>query len=94
MQCLKYYVSLNESGYPILGTQRGYATTQCGCNIALLPTIQMSAPAGKSACHHPNGLRYYYRIDRSGKIMPNSLFVHKGHPGPQQTCILEYIKYC
>jgi hypothetical protein len=100
-KCLTYVCSTTEDGEPILGTMRGYNKLtqnycQAGCDFIVLPPTQM-ARHGQPSCKFPSGLRYFYKIDNKGNVVPNSLFSMQNFPQePTLNCstILEVLKFC
>ena len=100
--CLTYVISLNENGEPIAGTQRGFnPSTQkycdVGCDFAILPTTQMQPGNGQTSCKFASQLRWFYKLNKNGHIIPNSLFSGLQFPQePTLHCsqILEFLKFC
>lgn len=91
MQCLKYVVKLDADGWPIPGTMEGKPDLQvtCDCSHTELTGSVMLVESGYKQVFHPKGLRFFYRFDCKGKIIPNSLFISRNHPGGN---VLEYKK--
>jgi hypothetical protein len=86
---LSYYVHTDEFGFPIPSTMMGFKTKPTKYNnLVLLPTTQMTVGGG-TRVYQKNGLRYFYRLDKKGKIEPNSLIISKKKPFGNT---LEYIK--
>jgi hypothetical protein len=52
----------------------------------------MVAPEGATECKHPEGNRYFYRINRDGSVKPNSVFMIKGYP-KGEVCVIEIKNY-
>lgn len=100
--CLTYMVSTTEDKEPIGGTMRAFnpgTQKMCdiGCDFLILPTTQMQPGNGQVACKFKSGLRWFYKIDKQGHIVPNSLFSGLEFPKePTLYCsqILEIFKYC
>lgn len=86
---LAYYAHTDESGFPIPSTMMGFkAEPKSYNNLVLLPTTQMTVGGG-TRVYQPEGLRYFYRLNKAGKIQPNSLIISKKRPAGN---VLEYIK--
>ena len=86
---LAYYAHTDEFGFPIPSTMMGFKTKPTKYNnLVLLPTTQMTVGGG-TRVYQPEGLRYFYRLDKKGKIEPNSLIISKKKPFGNT---LEYIK--
>jgi hypothetical protein len=80
---LYYFVHLDEKNYPIPGTMFAKSTAAsnpCSTKIAPLTGATMTAPAGQIQCFPSNGFRYWYQLDSSGAILPNSMIAVKGVP--------------
>ena len=96
-KCLFYFVQLSRTGEPLLGTMFAKPNNkldkgETACTEARLPATQMLAPQGQHQCFFKSGLRYYYKVDNYGQVVPNSLF---SQHGPSKHCtgnftILEY----
>jgi len=68
---MKVYIKPN--GEPILGTMYDSPNQQIpnGCMQALVPNTQADL---SKLCMHSNGIRYFYKVDRSGNVLANSMF--------------------
>ncbi len=104
-QCLRYFVKLNSDFAPIPGTQTGFnpRTNPCpttaqtlGCQYVVLQNTPYTTPAGKQQCQFPDNHRYFYGIDKSGQIVPNSLIETLEYPNTPGRCnyYIEYKKFC
>jgi hypothetical protein len=69
MATLKFYAQTDALGFPIPGVMMSADKVPAQSNIIEI-TKEMSLPV------HPEGLRYYIRLDEKGKILANSLFIH------------------
>ena len=71
MATLKYYAQKDALGFPIPGTMM---------SAAVVPTQSNIIPITKDMTlgTHPNGIKYYIRLNEKGEILSNSLFVHYG----------------
>jgi hypothetical protein len=86
---LAYYAHTNESGFPIPSTMMGFKAEPTKYNnLVLLPTTQMTVGSG-TRVYQPEGLRYFYRLNKAGKIQPNSLIISKIKPKGN---VLEYLQ--
>lgn len=65
MANLKYYAQKDALGFPIPGTLMA--------TKGKVPANSIEIPAIVDPGSHPKGLKYYVRLDKSGKIIPNSL---------------------
>lgn len=104
--CLQYYVALREDGSPIQGTLQGYRQVgsgpvglpcnRTGCTYVKLQNTAYTTPDGYHQCMFADGLRYFYRIDKAGQIVPNSLFSGLEYPVNPGKCgyFIEFKKYC
>lgn len=66
----KYYAQKDALGFPIPGTMMAATRVPAVSNV-----IEISTQSGVTVFkgEHPEGLRYYVRVDNSGRIIPNSL---------------------
>lgn len=66
----KFYAQKDALGFPIPGTMMSASEVPGASNI-----IEISTQSGVTVFKgsHPEGLRYYVRVDNSGMIIPNSL---------------------
>lgn len=99
--CLNYYVRLSADGFPVVGEMMGFnpkigAPCDQRCQWALLKTTAYTAPAAMHQCFHPNGLRYFYQLNRQGNILPNSMIATYDFPNSVGGCsyFIEWKKYC
>lgn len=67
---LKFYAQKDALGFPIPGTMMAAAKVPAVSNV-----IEISTQSGVTVFKgpHPEGLRYYVRVDNSGRIIPNTL---------------------
>jgi hypothetical protein len=65
----KFYAQTDALGFPIPGTMMSHTEVPAVDNILEINT-NTQLPA------HPEGLKYYIRLDEKGGILPNSLFIH------------------
>ena len=93
--CLYYWVNLNPAtGEPLMTTMRAqdnnrYDVGYGPCTEARVPPYQMVAPQGLKQCFPKSGLRYFYKVNnRTGRILPNSMFSQQGKPA--NMCIGHY----
>lgn len=74
-----FYAQEDKYGYPIPGTMQAtnktVATVPARTNIVTIPAQDVV-----STKVHPKGLRFFVRKDRSGNIIPNSLFISTKAP--------------
>jgi len=99
---LFYYVSLDQTGAPILGTMRAknsktYDKGNGPCTEAFLPPYQMTPVGSQKQCFFKNGNRYFYQINHSKSIVPNSM-ISVGRQGKPPMCVgshsyLEFKKF-
>lgn len=71
MANLKHYAQTDALGFPIPGTMMSAAVVPAQSNIIPI-TKDMTLGA------HPNGFKYYIRLDEKQNILANSLFLHDG----------------
>lgn len=102
-QCLRYFAQADDLGYPMPTTMQGYHTNvSLPCRNKLCQEIELVpdpvAPSGATACVHPNGLRYFYRVipySNPRQVQPNSLQQVYAYPKTPNDCWWrEYVKYC
>ncbi len=97
-KCLFYKVSIKPGTMePIVSTMMAYPTPKIAhpCSQALVPNYQMVAPVGKSQCF-PVGdghLRYFYKIDQYGQIVPNSMWSQHGAPNSMCSGNFQILEY-
>lgn len=66
-----FYAQEDRYGYPVPGTMMSTkGTVPPRTNIVTIPAQDVV-----SAKVHPRGLRFFVRKDKSGAIIPNSLFI-------------------
>lgn len=91
--CLFYKVQLAQTGEPLVGTMQGYPNAKISdpCAQALVPNYQVPVT---EECRPASGLRYFYKVDRNGKIVPNSMWSATKKPKSMcsgQHSVLEFI---
>lgn len=69
-----FYAQPDAYGWPIPGTMM--AADKVPDTSVVIPDV----PAGILGPRRPNGLRYFVRLDKRGKIIPNSLIVSLKRP--------------
>ena len=72
----------------------GYKRNPCKCDLTYLdPTGYFVGTDTDNVVHkqayHPKKLRYWFRVDCDGNVLPNSLFISKKNPGGN---VVEYKK--
>lgn len=96
MACGPYYfVHLSSSGDPIPSTMFAKNNNKIDagykCMEARVTGLPMTPPVGYVQCR--KGLRYWYQVDRLGKVLPNSFIsvigVPKGNAG--RSC--QYVEF-
>ena len=66
-----FYAQEDRNGYPVPGTMMSTkGTVPSKSNIVTIPAQDVV-----STKVHPKGLRFFVRKDRTGNIIPNSLFI-------------------
>lgn len=95
--CRFFFVHLSETGEPITDTMFSKTNNKLDdgfeCVEARVPTTQMTR---EGQCFPESGFRYYYKVDRNGNILPNSMFKLQGKPKTWCTGtynILEFVLY-
>jgi len=91
-KCLFYFVQLNTNHEPIVGTMFAKPNNKIdngdtACTEARVPPTQMVAPQGLKQCFPKSGLRYWYKVDQYGQVLPNSMFSSRTIPNK---CSLNY----
>lgn len=93
-QCLKYWIKLDSNGWPIGSTMQGFnpkvnqptCAQTLGCQYVVLQNTAYTAPEGFTQCFNPEGIRYFYSINKSGQIVPNSFIQTLEYPNTPGTC--------
>jgi hypothetical protein len=95
--CIFYFVQLSETGEPIPETMVSRPTNRIPrdlqCVWARVPKTQMTRTG---QCFPASGFRYYYKVDRNGNILSNSMYQTQSKPSTW--CdgtynILEFVVY-
>lgn len=74
----KFFAQKDYKGFPIPSTMMGFEKTPIAKNLIEVPA---TTATGTTQVKHPNGLRYFVRVDRFNKIIPNSLFTSSESQG-------------
>lgn len=74
----KFFAQKDAKGFPIPSTMMGFEKTPIAKNLIEVPATTATGSVQKV---HPNGLRYFVRVNKQGKIIPNSLFTSSESQG-------------
>jgi hypothetical protein len=74
----KFFAQKDYKGFPIPSTMMGFEKTPIAKNLVEVPAVTAT---GVTQVVHPNKLRYFVRVDKLGKIIPNSLFTSSESQG-------------
>lgn len=91
----RYFALKDALGFPIPGTVRGYDKDPCKCELVELlvqpPLVEGSEDYRR---YHPEGLHYYYQIDRSCcNVVPNSLIITRQRPKGRYVEFMSYNEF-
>ncbi len=94
MVCLKYFAKLDKNLFPIPSSMQGYLKDPCKCDLTYLNPEGYFIGTDEDdnvivQAYHPKRLRYWFRTNCDGEVLPNSLFISKKNPGGN---VIEYKK--
>jgi hypothetical protein len=92
--CKKYYAQKDKYGFPIPGTMEGFHKPYPSLKRGLFELKNFEYTPTPCECreYHPEGLRFFVKVDKYGNIIANSLFAARKKPLGVHT--IEQIVYC
>ena len=92
--CKKYYAQKDKYGFPIPGTMEGFHKPYPSLKRGLFELKNFEYTPTPCECreYHPEGLRFFVKVDKNGNIIANSLFAARKKPLGVHT--IEQIVYC
>lgn len=91
MICKQYFALKDSLGYPIPGTMQGFNIDPCKCELVELKAVPDEPGDIDIRQYHPQGLHYYYLLDKDCKVVPNSLVISKKRPKGRYIEFIQYV---